>query len=106
MRIDSALPKDSGSFERNRSAIAAGDRSGGIVIRRTIRRCRRTIGVAMRCADQLPHARHLHPHRCASVYAVGIKLYPHGLRVEVIEIGMYFEHVLRAIGFNLDFAEA
>jgi len=103
---ESTLPQDMSIFQRNRHAVAMRHEPHRIVRRRASRRHPCAIGVAVCCAHQLPHAFHLHSLRCCAVKTIGIKLDPHCLRVEVIEIHLNLEYMLLAIGFNLHFAEA
>jgi hypothetical protein len=53
----------------------------------------------------LAYALHLLPHRATAVDAVGIKLDPHRLGVEVVEIDLNLKYVLLATSLNLHFAE-
>ena len=57
-------------------------------------------------ASQLANALHLLPHGGTAHDAVGVKLYPHRLGVEVIEIHLHFKYVLLATCLKRHFAEA
>ena len=54
----------------------------------------RAVNVAARRAGQLANALHLLPHGGTAHDAVGVKLYPHCLGVEVIEIDLNLKYVL------------
>jgi len=72
---------------------------GRIVRRRAVRRDRRLVNIAARCARQRARALHLLPHRFVAVGTFGIKLDPHGLRIEVIQIYLNVKEVLFPAGF-------
>ena len=81
--VDSSLPENPTDFQRNRDTVAVRYHSRRIVRRWTGRRHSRAVNVAVRrCA--VANALHLLPHGSTAHDAVGIKLYPHRLRVEVI----------------------
>ena len=60
------------------------------------RRHSRAVNVAARRAGQLASVLHLLPHGFTAVDSVGIKLYPHRLGVEIIEIDLNLKYVLLA----------
>ena len=86
--IGSSLPQNSCVFQRDRNAVAVRYHSRRIVRCWAGRRHRRAVNVAARCAGQLADALHLLPNGIAAVDSVGIKLDPHRLGVEVIEIDL------------------
>ena len=104
--IGSSLPQDSCVFQWDRNAVAVRYHSRRIVRWRTGRRHSRAVNVAARRAGQLANAFHLLPHGSTAHDAVGVKLYPHCLGVEVIEIDLHFKYVLLAMSLKLHFAEA
>ena len=54
----------------------------------------------------MAHALHLLPHGSVAVDSVGIKLDPHGLRLEVGEMDLNLKYVLRPVCLHLHFTEA
>ena len=100
------LPQDSCVFQRDRNALALRYHSRRIVRCWARRRDSRTVNVAARGARQLANALHLLPHGSTAHNAVGVKLYPHRLEVEVVEIHLPFKYVLLAMSLKLYFAEA
>jgi hypothetical protein len=61
--------------------------------------------VAARRAGQLAGELHLLPHRGTAHDALGAKLYPHRLGIEVIEMNLNLKYVMLATSLNLHFAK-
>ena len=69
------------------------------------RRHSRAEDVAARRAGQLADALHLLPYGSTVHDAVGVKLYPHRLGVEIIEIELNLKYVLLTASLDLHFAK-
>src|SRR5437867_3475899 len=103
--IGSSLPQDSCVFQWDRNTVAVRYHSRCVARWWAGRRHGRVVNVAARRAGQLANARHLLPHRSTAHDAVGVKLYPHRLGVEVAKINLNVKDVLFATSFNLHLAK-
>jgi len=68
-------------------------------------RHRRAVNIATRRAGQLANAFHFLPQGSTAHAAVGVKLYPHRLRVEVMETDLNLKYMLLATSLNRHFAK-
>ena len=84
-------------LQRLRSAASLAPYSPLVAAPQTPPRCKRT---TVRFAAKLRGTFHLLPHRRAAVDSVGIKLHPHGLRVEVFEIDLDLKYMLVTFGLH------
>src|SRR5271157_2103479 len=102
--IDSPLPEDLRSFERDESALVVRHDSGRVVRSRACGGQLCSVHVPV-CTHQLLAARHFPAYRLAPVFPLGVKLHLYAIWVKIAEVDLHLEFVPPLVAHHLQLAE-